>query len=128
MGTVVADPTYLPTTVEHMARKQLAQAEAEKTAAAAAAAADPFQPAPSGSGRLQSAQQYAKFATQTEEWEARNKTHKDLLYEALEKHDKRRKKKYTTQLVKFQLLFTILFLCKNMRSISIYSTHRHFLP
>ena len=99
MGTVVADPKYLPTTVEHMARKQLAQTEAEK---AAAAAADPFQPAPnpttaSGSGRLHSAQQYAKFATQTEEWEARNKTRRELLYEALEKKDKRRKKKYTTQ-------------------------------
>ena len=92
MGTVVADPTYLPTTVEHMARKQIAQAEAEKTAAAAAAAADPFQPAPSGSGRLHSTQKYAKFATHTEEWEARNKTRKELLYEALERHDKRRKK------------------------------------
>ena len=91
MGTVVANPSYLPTTVEHMARKQLAQTEAEK---AAAAAADPFQPAPSpsGSGRLHSAQQYAKFATQTEEWEARNKTRRELLYEALEKKDKRRKK------------------------------------
>ena len=90
MGTVVADPSYLPTTVEHMARKQLAQTEAEK---AAAAAADPFQPAPSpsGSGRLRSAQQYAKFATHTEEWEARNKTRRALLYEALEKKDKRRK-------------------------------------
>ena len=91
---VVANPSYLPTTVEHMARKQLAQTEAEK---AAAAAADPFQPAPSpttasGSGRLHSAQQYAKFATQTEEWEARNKTRRELLYEALEKKDKRRKK------------------------------------
>ena len=77
-----------------MARKQLAQTEAEK---AAAAAADPFQPAPSpttasGSGRLHSAQQYAKFTTQTAEWEARNKTRRELLYEALEKHDKRRKK------------------------------------
>ena len=97
MGTIVADPAYLPTTVEHMARKQLAKTEAEKTAAAAAAAADPFQPAPSpttasGSGRLHSAQQYAKFATQTEEWEARNKTRRGFLYEALKKHDKRRKK------------------------------------
>ena len=100
-----------------MARKQLAEAEAAKTAAAAAAAADPFQPAPSGSGRLHSAQQYAKFATQTEEWEARNKTRKELLYEALERHDKRRKNKYTTQFIKFQLLFILfLFLYKNKRS------------
>ena len=92
-----------------MARKQMAQAEAEKTSAAAVAAADPFQPAPGGSGRQHSAQKYAKFATHTQEWEARHKTRKELLYEALERHDKCRKKKYTTQFIKFQLLF-ILFL------------------
>ena len=94
-----------------MARKQLAQTEAEK---AAAAAADPFQPAPSpttasGSGRLHSAQQYAKFATQTEEWEARNKTRRELLYEALEKKDKRRKKNTqlnrNSQIPKLSLFF-----------------------
>ena len=65
MGTEVANPSYLPTTVEHMARKQLAQTAAEE---AAAAAADPFQPAPSpttttGYGRLNTTQKYAKFAT-----------------------------------------------------------------
>ena len=84
MGTVVADPAYLPTTVEHMAHKQLAQAEAAKTSSAAAAAADPFQPAPGNSSRLLSAQKYAKFATHTEEYEARSKTRKELLYEALQ--------------------------------------------
>ena len=76
-----------------MAHKKLAQTEAEK---AAAAAADPFQPAPSptttsGSGKIHSSQQYAKFATETEEWEVRNKTRTDRLYEALENKDKRRK-------------------------------------
>ena len=93
MGTVVDNPSYLPTTVEHMARKQLAQTAAEK---AAAAAADPFQPAPSpttasGSGRLSTTQKYAKFATHTEEWETRNKTRMALLYEALDEKDKRRR-------------------------------------
>ena len=98
MGTVVADPTYLPTTVEYMARKQIAQSEAEKTSAAAAAAADPFQPAPGGSGRLNSTQKYAKFATHTQEWEARHKTRTELLYEALQREDKRRNKnKHTTK-------------------------------
>ena len=92
MGTEVANPSYLPTTVEHMARKQLAQTAAEK----AAAAADPFQPAPSpttttGYGRLNTTQKYAKFATRTEEWEARNKTRMDALHEALAEKDKRRK-------------------------------------
>ena len=76
-----------------MARKPLAQTAAEK---AAAAAADPFQPAPSpttatGTGRLSSTHQYAKFATRTEEWEARNKTRMDLLHEALANKDKLRK-------------------------------------
>ena len=88
----VANPSYLPTTVEHMARKQLAQTAAEK---AAAAAADPFQPAPNptttGYGRLDTTQRYAKFATRTEEWEARNKTRMDALHEALAAKDKRRK-------------------------------------
>ena len=88
----VANPTYLPTTVEHMARKQLAQTAAEK---AAAAAADPFQPAPrpstSGHSRLNTTQRYAKFATRTDEWEARNKTRMDALHQALAEKDKRRK-------------------------------------
>ena len=97
MGTVVADPSYLPTTVEYMARKQLAQAEAEKTSAAAAAAADPFQPAPGGSGRLNTTQKYAKFATHTQEWEARHKTRKELLYEALQEKDKRRNRNKNTK-------------------------------
>ena len=92
MGTEVPNPSYLPTTVEHMARKQLAQTAAEQ---AAAAAADPFQPAPSpstsGHSRLNTTQRYAKFATSTDEWEARNKTRMDALHEALAKKDKRRK-------------------------------------
>ena len=36
-------------------------------------------------------QKYAKFATHTEEWEARNKTRMDALHEALAEKDKRRK-------------------------------------
>ena len=92
MGTDVPNPSYLPTTVEHMARKQLAQTAAEQ---AAAAAADPFQPAPnpstSGHSRLNTTQRYTRFATSTDEWEARNKTRMEALHEALAKKDKRRK-------------------------------------
>ena len=92
MGTDVPNPSYLPTTVEHMARKQLAQTAAEQ---AAAAAADPFQPAPipstSGHGRLQATQKYTRFATSTAEWEARNKTRLEALHEALAEKDKRRR-------------------------------------
>ena len=75
-----------------MARKQLAQTAAEQ---AAAAAADPFQPAPipSGSGHsgLTTTQKYTRFATSTDEWEARNKTRLDALKEALAKKDKKRR-------------------------------------
>ena len=92
MGTEVPDPSYLPTTVEHMARKQLAQTAAEQ---AAAAAADSFQPAPipSGSGHpgLQTHQQYSRFATSTEEWTARHKTRLEALQEALAAKDKKRR-------------------------------------
>jgi len=84
MGTIVADPTYLPTTVEHMARKEQARAAAEQRSAAAAAAADPYQPAPGNPGRL------TDFASQTQEWEARHRTRRDKLFEALHEKDKRR--------------------------------------
>ena len=93
MGTTVDNPAYMPTTVEHMARKKLAQTEAEKEAAAAA---DPFQPAPnpastSASSQENLSQQYAKFATKTDAWEARNSARMASLYKALENKDKRRK-------------------------------------
>ena len=107
MGTTVEDPSYLPTTVEHMARKKLLatykdhclsriQTEAEEEAAAAAAAADPFQPAPSpvstsASSKKNSTQQYAKFATETDEWEARKSARMASLLKALETKDKLRK-------------------------------------
>ena len=83
MGTNVPDPSYLPTTVEHMARKQLAQTAAEQ----AAAAADPFQPAPipsgAGNSRLNTTQQFSRFATSTAEWEVRNMTRLEALKLAL---------------------------------------------
>ena len=89
MGTDVPDPSYLPTTVEHMARKQLAQTAAEQ---AAATAADPFQPAPlPSSSRLDTTQRYARFATSTAEWEARNLTRLEALKYALAEKDKKRK-------------------------------------
>ena len=92
MGTNVPDPSYLPTTVEHMARKQLAQTAAEQ---AAAAAADPFQPAPlpstSRQAGLDTTQSYARFATSTAEWEARNKTRLEALKQALAEKDQKRK-------------------------------------
>ena len=103
MGTTVEDPSYLPTTVEHMAHKKLAtykahslsriQTEAEEEAAAAA---DPFQPAPSpastsASSQESSTQQYAKFATETEEWEARNSARMASLYKALRTKERLRK-------------------------------------
>ena len=76
-----------------MARKQLAQTAAEK---AAAAAADPFQPAPIPSGSshsgLNTTQRYTRFATSTDEWEARNKTRLDALKEALAKKDKKKRR------------------------------------
>ena len=70
----------------------LHQTEAEKEAAAAA---DLFLPAPSpattsGPGKTHSSQQYAKFATETDEWEARNKTRMASLYKALENKNKLR--------------------------------------
>ena len=75
-----------------MARKQLAQTAAEQ---AAAAAADPLQPAPipsgSGHGGLNTTQRYTRFATSTDEWEARNKTRLEALKEAVAKKDKKRK-------------------------------------
>ena len=86
MGTVVADPTYLPTTVEYMARKEQARAAAEHRSAATAAAADPYQPAPGNLGRL------TDFASQTQDWEARHKTRREKLFEALHDKDKRRNK------------------------------------
>ena len=86
MGTVVADPTYLPTTVEYMARKEQARAAAEHRSAAAAAAADPYQPAPGNLDRL------TDFASQTQDWEARHKTRREKLFEALHDKDKRRNK------------------------------------
>ena len=89
MGTTVDNPAYMPTTVEHMARKKLAQTEAEKEAAAAA---DPFQPAPIPASTSDSNQdQYARFATETDVWEARNSARMASLYQALENKDKRRK-------------------------------------
>ena len=92
MGTDVPDPSYLPTTVEHMARKRLAQTAAEQ---AAAAAADPFQPAPlpstSRQAGLDTTQSYARFATSTAEWEARNMTRLKALKHALAEKDKKRK-------------------------------------
>ena len=92
MGTDVPDPSYLPTTVEHMARKQLAQTAAEQ---AAAAAADPFQPAPIPSGSrqagLDTTQRYTRFATSTAEWEARNMTRLEALKHALAEKDKKRR-------------------------------------
>ena len=89
MGTDVPDPSYLPTTVEHMARKQLAQTAAEQLAAAAA---DPFQPAPlPSSSRLDATQRYARFATSTAEWEARNLTRLQALHQALNEKDQKRK-------------------------------------
>ena len=87
-----------------MARKKLAtnkthslsriQTEAEEEAAAAA---DPFQPAPSpastsASSQESSTQQYPKFATETEEWEARNSARMASLYKALRTKDSLRKK------------------------------------
>ena len=96
MGTVVADPTYLPTTVEYMARKEQARAAAEKRSADAAAAADPYQPAPGKSGRLNTTQKYTEFASQTQEWEARHKTRREKLFEALHDKDKRRNKNKDT--------------------------------
>ena len=106
MGTTIEDPSYLPTMVEHMARKKLLatykdhclsriQTEAEEEAAAAAA--DPFQPAPSpvstsASSKKNSTQQYAKFATETDEWEARKSARMASLYKALETKDKLRKR------------------------------------
>ena len=92
MGTDVPDPSYLPTTVEHMARKRLAQTAAEQ---AAAAAADPFQPAPlpstSRQAGLDTTQSYARFATSTAEWEARNMTRLEALKHALAEKDKKRR-------------------------------------
>ena len=82
MGTVVADPSYLPTTVEYMARKEQARAAAERLSAAAAAA-DPYQPAPGHPDRL------TEFASQTQEWEARQKTRREKFMEALAEKDKR---------------------------------------
>ena len=69
------------------------QTEAEEEAAAAA---DPFQPAPSpastsASSKKNSSQQYAKFATETDEWEARKSARMASLYKALETKDKLRK-------------------------------------
>ena len=86
MGTEVANPSYLPTTVEHMARKQLAQA-----AAAASFQQDPRPTPATGTGRLSSTHPHAKFATRTEEWEAVTRTRMERLHEALAKKDKRRK-------------------------------------
>ena len=92
MGTDVPDPSYLPTTVEHMARKQLAQTAAEQ---AAAAAADPFQPAPvpssSRQAGLDTTQRYTRFATSTAEWEVRNMTRLEALKQALAEKDKKRR-------------------------------------
>ena len=92
MGTNVPDPSYLPTKVEHMARKQLAQTAAEK---AAAAAADPFQPTPIPSGSrhsgLDTTQRYTRFKTSTDEWEVRNMTRLEALKQALAEHDKKRR-------------------------------------
>ena len=70
------------------------QTEAEEEAAAAA---DPFQPAPSpafpsASSQESSPQQYAKFATETEEWEARNSARMASLHKALKAKDSLRKK------------------------------------
>ena len=83
MGTVVADPSYLPTTVEYMARKEQARAAAERLSAAAAAAADPYQPAPGHPDR------FTEFASQTQEWEARHRTRREKFMEALAEKDKR---------------------------------------
>ena len=110
MGTKIEDPSYLPSTVEHMARKKLLatykdhclsliQTEAEEEAVAAA---DPFQPAPSppstsASSKKTSSQQYAKFATETDEWEARKSARMASLLKALETKDKPLKNKDTTQ-------------------------------
>ena len=72
------------------------RAAAEKRSADAAAAADPYQPAPGKPGRLNTTQRYTEFASQTQEWEARHKTRREKLYEALHDKDKRRNRNKDT--------------------------------